>query len=44
MNIKRSFKQNSDGTITIIERKEGQEVQIIMDKDWKILHIYRKAV
>jgi len=42
--MKRTFKENHDGTITIIERKEGQEVQIIMDKNWKILHIYRKTV
>lgn len=38
----RSFKENSDGTITIIERSDAQEVHIIMDKNLRILHIHRK--
>lgn len=42
--MKRTFKENKDGTLSILEIDGNQEVEILVDKTWKILHIYRRTL
>ena len=42
--MNRTFRENKDGTTTVIEREGGNEVEILVDKNWKVLHIYRRTI
>jgi len=42
--MQRTFRENKDGTTTVIETDEENEVEILVDKNWKVLHIYRRTL
>ena len=42
--MQRTFRENKDGTTTVIEINGDDEVEILVDKNWKVLHIYRVPI